>query len=484
MSLVAYAASSDEDSDTEEDSNTTKAIIPQNKKSEYCSTPSSGHISDEEDDFTNKNSTQILKQKVPDVKNITLTKPNTNRPHHVAGGHISDEDDDFTPESQSEQKQPISMSMSLPKPKNLIDNNNFDVIEVDITPTFTKLPTPRASDNVVVEEDDEFLHKKAQLMEPSISKPPPVSKTRVKITIPSLKEFNDVGKDTECKVKNKSAPTSKSKSSGLLSILPTAKSEQNFRKTTNENESIPATKTSATNIPLKPAFIPDAVKHGRPAANTEYVDGAKAVTKKDTKLPEKKKSIVDCSDSEASDDENSNGDFFSLNTKQKLPQVSTNEINAMVAKRAAEIAEATTNYLKSSTVAEQAMDLDKEDEDELKEAQKRYHDQELDREAIQALVGSNAKRRRQHQNQNIQVVELSSEQVLPNREEWMRTALASSTTYQPRGELVDEEPVAGTRRKHQITYLAHKAKANEAELQAMWATNRQNRRATQSKYGF
>jgi len=40
------------------------------------------------------------------------------------------------------------------------------------------------------------------------------------------------------------------------------------------------------------------------------------------------------------------------------------------------------------------------------------------------------------------------------------------------------------KRKHQITYLAHEAKAREQELQNQWAQNRMSRRQTQSKYGF
>jgi len=45
-------------------------------------------------------------------------------------------------------------------------------------------------------------------------------------------------------------------------------------------------------------------------------------------------------------------------------------------------------------------------------------------------------------------------------------------------------PSAQQRRKHQITYLAHQAKEQEFELKNAWATNRQTKRETQSKYGF
>jgi len=191
---------------------------------------------------------------------------------------------------------------------------------------------------------------------------------------------------------------------------------------------------------------------------------------------------VNASDSE--DDDEGTGDFFSLNSEQKLPEVSTNEISALVAKRAAKMVEASSKYLEEIAEKEAAeAEATRLEEEQTQLAQKRYHEQQLNSEAMDALVGKNAKRRRKEAKE-MQVIDIVGSQVMPDREEWMRTALASSTTFQPTGVLTDEEPVAGTRRKHQITYLAHKAKANEAELQAMWSANRQTRRATQSKYGF
>ncbi|GAB0094660.1 uncharacterized protein DMENIID0001_099810 [Sergentomyia squamirostris] len=86
--------------------------------------------------------------------------------------------------------------------------------------------------------------------------------------------------------------------------------------------------------------------------------------------------------------------------------------------------------------------------------------------------------------EEINFVDIRGDQVMPSQEEWMRQALANST------ELPKGKPAAGSeggglsKRKHQITYLAHQAKSNEQELQAMWAANRQSRRQTQSKYGF
>ncbi|KAH8342584.1 hypothetical protein KR067_006665 [Drosophila pandora] len=450
MSLVAYAASSDEESDNEEETSApqVEVIKPQS------AVATSGHISD-------------------------------------------DEDDDFVPQEVSldELKPPQGrLTLSLPKPK-VSASQGIDV-EDQVAPAFAQLPMPRtkpAVKTIIEEKDDEFLHKKAIPVEVEKPPPPPV-KQRVKISIPSLREFSDVDKEKAEKAKKEGKPTVP-KGSGLLSMLPQAKSERNFAKSSSMESTASSAPSQPPNNPdnprAKPAFVPDTVKQRRAAHNTEGVDGLKSVQKKnaegrDTAKPAQQKllkPLVNASDSEE-DDDDENGDFFSLNSEQNLPEVSSNEISALVAKRAAKMVEASTKYLeeiaeKEAAEAEEA----RMQEEQQQQAQKRYHEQQLNTEAMDALVGKNAKRRRKEAKE-MQVIDISGTQVMPDRDEWMRTALASSTTYQPTGVLTDEEPVAGTRRKHQITYLAHKAKANEAELQAMWSANRQTRRATQSKYGF
>ncbi|XP_053956901.1 uncharacterized protein LOC128862354 [Anastrepha ludens] len=439
MSLVSYAASSDDDSD---DTN--------------------------EEDF---DSSTKIKEKAAPVTTTLSSK--------ITNDTISDDEDDYAPTEFTEIPNPIkdsgiikllTHSLSLPKPKNTTDLKTPDE-KLEVRPKFSKLPLPKhkVELNVVIEEDDEFLYKKAILPVEEVKPTKPLfvppSKGPVKITVPSLKEFSDVDKDIAAKVKK--PLLDEQKKSGLLAMLPRAKSEQNFSKAIATERPKPTTVSR---------LIPDTVKNQRPAHNTEGVDGMKKVIKKTNKTMGKSKpSLVDCSDSEESGDEAD--DFFSLNSEDKLPEVSMNEINTMVAERAAKMANAATPFL--SKVAEhEPTDVEIQNERLLAENQQVV----LDQTALQALAGSKAKRRRKEE--NIEVVDISSAEVLPSREEWMRTALASSTAYQPTGVLVDEEPVAGTRRKHQITYLAHKAKANEAELQAMWSANRQTRRATQSKYGF
>ncbi|KAH8365620.1 hypothetical protein KR093_002863 [Drosophila rubida] len=453
MSLVAYATSSDEESDNEEE-------------------PAAAHG-------------ELIKTTIKPIVNNVEAKSN------VSSGHISDEDDDYIPREVSLQElKPSSgrLTLALPKPKAaatpMVDDEQER--DVQVTQAFAKLPMPRATapGRAYIEEtDDEFLHKKATGNE-TLEKPPPAAgKTRVKISIPSLRDFADVDKEMSTSKQHlKQAQAKSTKGCGLLSMLPQAKSERDFSKKQNET----ATKDSQIAKPTAVlAFVPDTVKQKRAAHNTESVDGVKATllpSKQTEKKPPPKAALVSVSDSD--DDEHDDGDFFSLHSEHKLPEVSSNEISAMVAKRAEQMV-AASNKLRTEHTQREAAELEAAElqSEELRLAQQRYHEQHLNAEAMDALVGKNAKRRRKEA-KDMQVIDISGTQVMPDRNEWMRTALASATTYQPTGVLTDEEPVAGTKRKHQITYLAHKAKANEAELQAMWSANRQTRRATQSKYGF
>uniref|UniRef100_T1PDY4 Mitotic checkpoint protein PRCC n=1 Tax=Musca domestica TaxID=7370 RepID=T1PDY4_MUSDO len=449
MSLVAYDNSSDE-SDYDEENN--EEIKPTVTAKEV---PSSS-----------KPSNPVATDVVPKL---------------TTNGHISDDDEDYLDHSEDQLKT-STFSLSLPKPK---QESSIQELVGSLS-TFSVLPTPKTlghQQETIEEEDDEFLHKKDNFVSSEV-KPAP-AKGPVKISIPSLKDFDDVKSEMKEKSKHTASNEGKGKAKGcgLLSILPQAKSERTFSKESTDvatNESRPAVSKSSSSL------IPDTVKYRRPAHNTEGIDGDNAMKKINPQPKTKTPTITREEDEEEDDDRNtaSGSDFFSLQTDDdiKLPDVSVNEISMLVAKKAAKMAEVTNKYLKEcETKAAQEQEDVHRNQQELEAARKRYHESQLDSEATQALVGSSAKRRR---NEPINIVELNSEQILPNKDEWMRTALASSTTYQPTGVLVDEEPVAGTRRKHQITYLAHKAKANEAELQAMWAANRQNRRATQSKYGF
>lgn len=427
MSLVAYAASSDEDSDCE---TTTEACPSASVKQ------------------TTKDSIAIEKQQ--------------NGP-------------------QQQQQQPeSSKSLNLPQPKNIQIENNATAEEEEEEENFSlNLPAPKQSQALDVEEaDDEFLHKK---VDPSlIEKPTQPKKTQkqkagtrqpVKITIPSLAELrtNDDDAATSSNGKSFSVGPNPKKSSGLLSMLPPPKFNGIFGKPKEKPDST-STAASAAPITKTTSLIPHSVSKRQAAAIKPKPPNA-----------EKKSSLGlsynnNSDDSDADDD--ASGDFFSLNAETKLPEVSAAEINAMVAK-------------KTNRMAEFSRNLDVEQQRAAAEAYEYAQTAgasnatvpDHDQINIEALIGARAAKR--SRKDDIQFIDIRQDQVASTNDEWMRNRLQSETEFQPTGRLVgSDQPGAGTKKKHQITYLAYQAKANEAELQAMWANNRQSRRQTQSKYGF
>lgn len=293
---------------------------------------------------------------------------------------------------------------------------------------------------VLEEEDDEFLKIKATPIQE-----PPARKGPVRITIPSLSDFKDLEDNGD--QSEKKMASQKAKGSDLLSILPKPLSETLFQ-------------TSADGKKKRNALVPDSVVNRH--------------LKKQTKQPVPKTDDND----EGSDDSDTGNDFFRLNTNDDLPEVSKNEISVLVAKKAAQIAATSSRFEQESEISVNTNEAEEYPMESISQT-----DMALDDAAMEKLCGS-GKRTKRARIEDINIVDIRGDEVMPSQEEWMRHALANST------EIPKAKPAAGTeasglsKRKHQITYLAYQAKANEQELQAMWAANRQSRRQTQSKYGF
>lgn len=427
MSLVAYVASSDEDSDNESiDEEQTVTVQP-------------------------KENINLEKNHVKDGRKLSLPKP-----REETVDDIEDDDDES------------------------ISKLNSDTIELKLC-----LPQPKQSQRYVIEEkDDEFLRKK---VEPSLVEKPTASlqakrangRQPVKITIPSLAEF----KDDEFKKDRPFAAIgpNPSKPCGLLDVLPPPKfvalaSKISDSNNTSTNDTI-KTKTKTTS--LIPHTVSNRLKQN--AAATATVTTKSKSNKVDgRKVKESSALGLSYTNSDDSDnDDNNSGDFFSLNNDDKLPEVSASEINAMVTKKAAQMAQFSKN-LQTQEQSESSSTSNIEYDTDLSKTVKVYSNQQ-DQIDIEALVGARAAKRARKD--DIQFIDISQDEVKLNQDEWLRNHLQSETEYQPRGHLVSD-PGSGTKKKHQITYLAYQAKANEQELQAMWAANRNTRRQTQSKYGF
>lgn len=402
MSLVAYAASSDEDSDNEEKN---KIVI------------------------------QTVKKTIE--SNATINNGENN-----------------------------NKALRLPQPKTMI----VEIIED--SELKLNLPQPKnASNSIIEEKDDEFLHKKVatSLIEKPVPLKRPNNKQPIRITIPSLAEFED-NSDVRGKMVKVTANPSKSKS--LLGMLPPpkfaailGKSEMNSLPIETFKKSTPIAKTTS----LVPHSVANKLKQNatKPKSNANLMNSSA--------------SALSYNNSDESDDDDDSGDFFSLNHEDELPEVSESEINAMVTKKVAQMAKFTANLNKTiqTTIADPQMQINELESEQPSTSKLVQHCDEIN---IEALIGTRAAKR--IKKDDIQFIDISQDEVKLNQEEWLRNQLTQETEFQPTGRLVGDGPGAGTKKKHQITYLAYQAKANEQELQAMWAANRHTRRQTQSKYGF
>lgn len=314
-------------------------------------------------------------------------------------------------------------------------------------------PTQISSIDNIDEKDDEFLHKKAIATQLPPKKIVPKKRETVKITIPALSEYDD-NKTKGKLVTVAPSPNLDHRSCKLLGLLPKPKTE--FQFSANKKQS------TTSMVPHSVAKKQVAPSTSTSAKNLSQSTQSKAATA--TTL------VSHASDTDEDDDDDE--DFFSLNTDVALPEANLQKINELVANKMATMSKRTQNKSDDEPTSTNEMLVQESVEPTATK---------MDRKTMEALCGSSAKRARHLDDVNI--IDLSGDQVLPNRDDWLRQQLTSTTEYQPRG-LVDEEPAVGTRKKHQITYLAHQARANEQELQAMWAANRHARRLTQNKYGF
>lgn len=105
----------------------------------------------------------------------------------------------------------------------------------------------------------------------------------------------------------------------------------------------------------------------------------------------------------------------------------------------------------------------------------------FDEKAIEYLCGKRGTKRKEIKDTDI--IEINGEDIKPDQREWLVKALTEEPVQRP----VSMQSCginSQSKKKHQITYLAHQAKAMELELKNQWSQNRMARKQTKSKYGF
>ncbi|XP_050346570.1 proline-rich protein PRCC [Nymphalis io] len=317
---------------------------------------------------------------------------------------------------------------------------------------FIQLPQPSSKKKVVLEEDDEFLHKKELTAD---------LKPKSRITIPSLNDFKDV--DTP--IPSSKTRSTNGKKSSLLNMLPQPRNAITIKRTLVPN--VIAQKPNTLTAKTKSTLV-------SPAKTTNV----------DTKclIPE---------NTDESDNDEVENDFFSINKPVvDIPveePLTTEETVETIKNQPRNI----ESYFKKDHVelqSEMEIGNSVEQYENVQSIESNEHgggrsnnDAVLDDEAILKLCGTRGKRKRE----DIQIVDVNQQEVLNEARELLMKGLMEDTSKrQSVSKKRGNEPTHQQRRKHQITYLAHQAKANESELQNQWANNRMTKRKTQSKYGF
>ena len=104
----------------------------------------------------------------------------------------------------------------------------------------------------------------------------------------------------------------------------------------------------------------------------------------------------------------------------------------------------------------------------------------IDEKAIEYLCGKRGVKRK-NELSNVDVIEISGEDIKPDEREWLVKALTEEQVMRPASTSIGG---GQSKKKHQITYLAHQAKAMELELKNQWAQNKANKQQARAKYGF
>ncbi|XP_014217895.1 proline-rich protein PRCC [Copidosoma floridanum] len=385
-----------------------------------------------------------------------------------------------------------SAKLNLPIPK--LDQNqdsssdNTEYSTDEALPDFNVLPKPKM---ILVDEikeaDSVPVPKKIDYG--SIEMPPKKNKGPAKISIPSLSDFKDLEEEDDASKRH--TVKASNKQSGLIGILPPPKGSISLTKATSMLPNVLTRKTIESKPlipqPLNRTTMKKPVSQAKPSTLTSLSSYT--------------------SDSEDDDEKGSSSDFFSLSTPAKIPDQLLPMSSIDMIDDTASSSSMSSSLLHNDNTIQQSeddsrkilrnnvMDISKEEiilknkaevGPKLPIPEQEYHvDSEgnvaFDEKAIEYLCGKRGVKRK-NELSKIDVVEISGDDIKPDEREWLVKALTEEQTHRPIS--ISSGPGGQSKKKHQITYLAHQAKAMELELKNQWAQNKANRQATRSKYGF
>ncbi|XP_076279860.1 uncharacterized protein LOC143208863 [Lasioglossum baleicum] len=383
--------------------------------------------------------------------------------------------------------------LCLPAPKH--DKIVEEVIENDLKIHFDFLPKPQSlavSEDII--EDDNIPLKREDEVEPE--KPIKKNRAPVKITVPSLSDFKDIEEENETRANNSIRRKPSTKRTMLFTLLPEPKGAE----------------VKATNS-LIPSIVNKAKTNPTKALATKDKDIRSSIADKTAAT---KSSIGIDYDSNSEDEDgiavsgtDSGTDFFALSVtdtpvvsdalmEELSLKIETNKFDPPT-KNSSGSSYLPTNSMVAvprKTLVSNIMNLPKEEillknkaevGPKLPVPEQEYNvDVEgnvaFDEKAIEYLCGRRSIKRKAKEIDEASVIEINGEDIKPDEREWLVKALTEEPVQRPVSMMGGVN--SQSKKKHQITYLAHQAKAMEMELKNQWAQNRMTRQQTQSKYGF
>ncbi|XP_014297861.1 proline-rich protein PRCC [Microplitis demolitor] len=376
----------------------------------------------------------------------------------------------------------------------IIVDNSSNNLAFDILPK----PITELTNNVEIEEEEDDDFPIISMKKITIEKPVKKIKGPVKISIPSLSDFDDIDGPSSNLANNKIQPSMKLP--GLLSSLPPPKGE--LMSTKNMIPYV-LTKNSTTTTALTPTQIKNNAQT-RAAINKKVIEKPKV-----SKALELLKYTSDSEDEEdVKTSSTTSIDFFSLSNpvnlpiseqalaSHSLPMLEKMDTLESVARPKNDIEEPESINENQRTLTSTVMNLPRDEiilknkaevGPKLPVPEQEFHlDNDgniaFDDKAIEYLCGKRGIKRKDRFINESEIIDINGEDIKPDEREWLVKALTEEPVQRPIS--LSSGPSGQSKKKHQITYLAHQAKAMDLELQNRWAANKLARNQTRSKYGF
>lgn len=351
------------------------------------------------------------------------------------------------------------------------------------------LPKPKSFDSTENgEEDDEILLKK-ETKHQSVK---PVKKQTIRIAVPSLSEFKDIEEENEKRPTQIVQPSQKG--CGLFALLVPPKKE----KTSNK------------------ILIPQTVKNAAAKSNVQQstlLSGTAIESQKDNSQTRRLAMDKSC-EAFSDDEEDAATDFFGLtaskstsndsamqlvdsnieettfieHTEDRIQNPSSSNLEILTSKKSDNSSKTLTSNVINLPKEEILLKNKTEIGPKLPVPEQEYNvdmkgNIAFDEKAIEYLCGKRGVKRKEKEIDEESIIEINGEDIKPDEREWLVKALTEEPVHRPVS-MQNCGINSQSKKKHQITYLAHQAKAMELELKNQWSQNRMARKQAKSKYGF